>query len=64
MQIKATQGDSIAIRSEPERLIVIKLLKDGSFEKIYDGNGKIVWESAGIMQSNGQRSISLSKIKI
>jgi len=63
VQIKATQGNSIALRSEPDRLIIIKILKDGSFEKIYDGDGKIVWESAGLMQSNGQRRISLSKIK-
>lgn len=63
VQIKATQGNSIALRSEPDRLIIIKLLKDGSFEKIYDGDGKIVWENAGKMQSNGQRRISLSKIR-
>lgn len=63
VQIKATQGNSIALRSEPERLIILKILKDGSFEKIYDGDGKIIWESAGLMQSNGQRRISLSKIR-
>lgn len=63
VQIKATQGNSIALRSEPDRLIIIKLLKDGSFENIYDGDGKIVWENAGKMQSNGQRRISINKIK-
>ena len=63
VEIKTTQGGSISLRSEPERLIVIKLLKDGNFEKIYDGDGKIIWESAGLMQSNGQRRISLSKIR-
>ena len=63
VQIKATQGNSIALRSEPERLIVIKLMNDGSFEKIFDGEGKIVWNNAGTMQSNGQRRISLSKLK-
>lgn len=63
VEIKATQGDAISLRSEPERLIVIRLLKDGSFEKIYDGVGKIIWDSAGLMQPNGQRRISLSKIR-
>lgn len=63
VEIKATQGEAISLRSEPDRLIVIKLLKDGSFEKFYDGDGKIVWNSAGILQSNGQRRISLSKIR-
>ena len=63
VQIKATQGDSIALRSEPERLIILKLLKDGNFEKIYYGDGKIIWESAGKMQSNGQRRITFNKLK-
>lgn len=63
VQIKATQGDSIALRSEPDRLIILKIFKDCSFEKIYDGDGKIIWESAGKMQSNGQRRISINKIK-
>ena len=63
VQIKATQGASISLRSEPERLIILKLHKDGSFEKIYYGEGGIIWENAGKMQSNGkQRRISLSKI--
>jgi hypothetical protein len=62
VEIKATQGNSISLRSKPERLIIIKLLKDGSFEKIYDGDGKIVWDNSGKMQSNGQKRISLNKI--
>ena len=63
VQIKATQGEVVALRSEPDRLTVIKILKDGSFENIYDGDGKIVWENAGKMQSNGQRPIGLTKLK-
>ena len=63
VEIKATQGNSISLRSEPDRLIILRILKDGNFEKIYDGDGKIIWESAGKMQSNGQRCISLSKIR-
>lgn len=62
VQIKATQGDSVALRSEPDRLIILKLLKDGNFEIVYDGEGKLVWENCGTMQSNGQRRISLNKI--
>ena len=63
VQIKATQGNSISLRSEPDRLIILRILKDGNFEKIYDGEGKIIWENCGHIQSNGQRRISLSKIR-
>ena len=63
VQIKATQVKSIAISSEPDYLIVIRLLSDGSWEEIYNGPGKAAWDSAGKMQKNGQRPISLSKLR-
>lgn len=63
VQIKATQGNSVALRSEPEWLIIIKILKTGDYEEIYNGAGKIVWDNCGKMQSNGQRAINLNRIK-
>ena len=63
MQIKATQTDRIAISSEPERLIVIKLHRDGSWEEIYNGSGAVAWNNAGKLQKNGQRPISLAKLR-
>lgn len=63
VQIKATQGNSVGLRSEPDYLIVIKILRDGSIEEIYNGPGDLAWNSAGKMQKNGQRSIYLSKLK-
>ena len=63
VQIKATQINRIAISSEPDYLIVIKLFSDGSWEEVYTGPGKPVWDNAGKMQKNGQRSVSLSKLK-
>ena len=63
VQIKATQVKGIAISSEPDFLIVIRILPDGSWEEIYNGPGKTAWESAGKMQKNGQRPISLSKLR-
>lgn len=63
VQIKATQAKSVAMRSDVEHLIVIRILKDGSFEGIFNGPGDIVWEQTGKMQSNGQRAISLTKLK-
>ena len=41
VQIKATQVKGIAISSEPDYLIVIRLLSDGSWEEIYNGPGAI-----------------------
>ena len=64
VQIKATQINRIAISSEPDYLIVIKLFSDGSWEEVYNGPGKPVWDSAGKMQKNGQRPISLNKLRI
>ena len=63
IQIKATQINRITISSEPDYLIVIKLFSDGSWEEIYNGPGKPVWDNAGKMQKNGQRPISLSKLR-
>lgn len=62
-QIKATQTDKISLSSEPDFLIVIKLYPDGTWSVIYNGPGKPVWENSGKMQKNGQRPITLSKIK-
>ena len=63
VQIKATQVKGIAISSEPDYLIVIRLLSDGSWEEIYNGPGKAAWDNAGKMQKNGQRPISLRKLR-
>ena len=63
VQIKATQVKQIAISSEPDYLIVIRIMPDGSFEECYNGKGSPVWNAAGAMQKNGQRSISLSKLR-
>lgn len=63
VQIKATQIDRVSISSEPQHLIVIKIMQDGSWEEIYNGPGKIAWEHAGKEQKNGQRPLSLSKLR-
>ena len=62
IQIKATQRDRTAISSEPDYLIAIRIHSDGSYEEIYNGPGNLVWQAAGPMQKNGQRSISTAKL--
>ena len=63
MQIKTTQIKKIAISSKPDYAIVIKMFQDGSWEEIYNGPGELIWDNAGKLQKNGQRPISLAKLK-
>lgn len=66
VQIKATFGTSgIAMRSEPEQLVVLRLQTDGSpAEEVYNGPGSLAWNACGRMQENGQRPISLSRLRV
>lgn len=63
VEIKATQGSSVALRAEPNHLIVLHLSKHGEASEVYNGPGAVVWSAAGSMQRNGQRPISLSKLR-
>jgi hypothetical protein len=64
VQIKATQGTrGVGLRSEPEYLSVLRIKPDGSAEEVFNGPGSLAWLNAGQMQKNGQRSISLSKLR-
>jgi hypothetical protein len=63
VQIKATQGRNIGLRSEPEYLLVLRITKRGEMEEVYTGGGWRAWEVAGRMQKNGQRPVSLSRLR-
>ena len=63
VQIKATQIDRVALSSEPNWLLVLKIHPDGTFTEEYNGPGKLVWEHCGKLQKNGQRPISLVKLR-
>lgn len=62
VQVKATQRDRISLYSQPQHLIVLRLLRDGSCEEIYNGPGAEPWIRAGAVQKNGQRCISTSAL--
>jgi hypothetical protein len=65
VEIKATQSNSgVALRHPPEHLIVLQLHRDGKATEVYNGPGEPVWLAAGVMQTNGQRSITLSKLRL
>ena len=65
VEIKATQSNSVAFRSCPEHTIIIKILKNGTFEECYNGPGDIIWDTftGKKKPSNGQYQIALSKVK-
>jgi hypothetical protein len=52
-----------ARRHPCNHLIIFQVVSPTEAEIFCDGPGGIVWENAGPMQSNGQRSISLKKIE-
>jgi hypothetical protein len=62
VEIKLTQGSTVAIRYEPEHLIVLHRPKGGPIRVVFNGPGGIAWGAAGPAQRNGQRSISLSRL--
>jgi hypothetical protein len=63
VEVKATQGVSVAMRAEPEHLIVLHLNKEGQATEVFNGPGSVAWARAGAMQKNGQRPISLFQLK-
>ena len=63
IQIKATQINRISISSEPDYLIVIQITERGAWKEIYNGPGAVVWNNAGKLQKNGQRPITLAKLR-
>ena len=64
VEIKATQSNTVAFRSEHAHTIVIKINKDGSFEEVFNGPGSIVWQQfdGKKVPSNGQFQISITKL--
>lgn len=65
VEIKATQGERVAFRSCPQHTIIIKLMKDGTFEECYNGPGDLIWKEFEnrTLPKNGQFQISISKVK-
>jgi len=66
VEIKTTTRASIGLSAsgtKAQRLVVVQISEDGDAEIVYDGPAAPAWEAAGKAQKNGQRSISLSKLK-
>lgn len=63
VQIKMTAGKCISMYDACERLVVLRVVNAEEAEIVYDGPGLPAWEQAGRMQKNGQRSISLARLR-
>src|SRR5271154_6185681 len=63
VQIKLTAGRSVAMYTECIRLVVLRVVSPEEAEIVYDGPGAPVWASAGKIAKNGQRVVSLAKLR-
>jgi hypothetical protein len=65
VQVKATQGAKIAMSSQPEHLLVLRIYRDGKFTEEFNGPGSIVWQLVKDKPrpKNGQYQVSLSTLR-
>ena len=68
VEIKATQRRGVALSataspSADERLIVLRLDRDRPPDVVYNGPADRVWSAAGPAQKNGQKAISLTRLR-
>jgi hypothetical protein len=65
VEIKATQGKSVAFRSCPDFAIIIRIEEDGTFETCFNGPGAKIWDTFSGKQipKNGQYSIVLNRVR-
>lgn len=64
VQIKMTGGRSVALYATCERLVVLKVISPEEAEIVYDGPGEPAWLGAGKVGKNGQRVISLARLRV
>lgn len=67
VEIKATQGHRVALQADvehPNHIIVLRLdRRSGKASVVYNGPASPVWEAAGPRQKNGQRAVSLARLR-
>ncbi len=63
VQIKMTGGANVALSATCNRLVVLKVMSPEEAEIVYDGPGEPAWSSAGKVGKNGQRVVSLTKLR-
>jgi len=63
VQIKITAGKCVAMRATCERLVVLRIVSPEWAEIVYDGPGQPAWDAASNMGKNGQRMVSLFRLR-
>lgn len=63
VQIKLTGGRSVSLYGTCDRLVVLKITSPATAEIVYDGDGEPAWNAAGAKGKNGQRPISLTRLR-
>lgn len=65
VQIKMTgrTGKGVALYDTCTRLVVLKVISPHEAEVVYDGPGEPAWSAAGQRGKNGQRVVSLSRLR-
>jgi hypothetical protein len=63
VQIKLTAGTSVSMYATCTRLVVLRIVSPEEAEIVYDGPGEPAWASANKPGKNGQRVVTLSKLR-
>ena len=63
VQIKMTAGNDVAMYANCERLVVLRVVSPEEAEIVYDGSGEAAWSNARKAGKNGQRVVSLTRLR-
>lgn len=63
VQIKMTAGSEVAMYATCARLVVLKVVSPAEAEIVFDGEGAAAWTAARKPGKNGQRVITLKKLR-
>jgi hypothetical protein len=63
VQIKMTGGRSVALYATCTRLVVLRIVSPEEAEIVYDGPGEPAWSADGQIGKNGQRVVSLKRLR-
>jgi hypothetical protein len=63
IQIKMTGGNGVSMYSDCAQLVVLRIISPEEAEIIYDGPGSPAWDRARGTGKNGQRRVSLAKLR-
>jgi hypothetical protein len=63
VQIKMTGGKHVAMYATCDRLVVLRIVSPREAEIVYDGPGEPAWHNSRKEGKNGQRVISLARLR-